>query len=59
MWLEGQGLDLDLHGEFAAEQSRKANGLAVASVPMVHALPFSVWGSPAGPLYGHAILTQS
>lgn len=58
MWLEGQGLDPDLHGEFAVEQSRKAGGPAVDSVPMVHALPFDVWVSPAGPLLGHVVLVQ-
>lgn len=59
MWLEeGQGLDPDLHGEFAAEQSRKAGGPEVDSVPMAHALPFDVWESPAGPLRGHGTLTS-
>lgn len=59
MWLEGQGLDPDLQGEFAAEQNGKAGGPAVASVPIVYALPFSVWESLARPRHGHAILTQS
>lgn len=58
MWLEGQGLDPDLHGEFAVEQSRKAGGWAVDSVPMVHTLLFDVWASPAGPLLGHVVFTQ-
>lgn len=58
MWLEGQGLGPDLHGEFAVEQSRKAGSPAVDSMPTVHALPFDVWVSLAGPLLGHVILTQ-